>query len=54
MNKKRNKGKGASGLQWYKKVYSFLAKNECYLTTPNFDEINIIDYDNNKTSHKRL
>ena len=38
MNKKKNKGKGESGLQWYKKIYSFLAKNECYLTTPNFDE----------------
>ena len=38
MNKKKNKGKGTSGLQWYKKVYSFLAKNDCYLTTPNFDE----------------
>lgn len=31
-------GKRINGLQWYKKVYSFLAKNECYLTTPNFDE----------------
>jgi very-short-patch-repair endonuclease len=45
MNKKK-KGKGTNGLQWYKKVYSFLAKNECYLTTPNFDETlrqNILD-----------
>lgn len=27
-----------TGLQWYKKVYSFLEKNVCYLTTPYFDE----------------
>ena len=63
MNKKKNKGKGTNGLQWYKKVYSFLAKNECYLTTPDFDETLRQDILNNigattrirlKTEYKRF
>ena len=36
MNKKK-KGKGTSGLQWYREVCKFLTELDCYLTTPVMD-----------------
>ena len=36
MNKKK-KGKGISGLQWYREVCKFLTELDCYLTTPVMD-----------------